>query len=271
MNDRWRIESRQKRVLGLGGHNYLALVQPDGREKSRILGHNVGGLLRNVPDIPNLEDIDGSHVILREGDDRAMIEEIERMRITADRLVGSPSQGAEGAVKYSLFGPNSNSHHDTVLKQHGIDPAKLQRPNGKWAPGSGFDLRDPQWRRDPADGLTTDPARMDAPTPRRPNATPPGMPRNLLPAGRDHLVQALEARAAEAGQAAARSPFWQEGEDALSRAINGFDALFEPDPALSDEVNLARRRASLTGFARQYPKDHPIRQRVGAMVAGAPL
>ena len=40
---RWKIESRQRSVLGFGGHNYLALIDNNGNVVEELHGWVTGG------------------------------------------------------------------------------------------------------------------------------------------------------------------------------------------------------------------------------------
>lgn len=93
----WRIESRQKSVAGIGGHNYLVLVAPDGTTRGEI--HGTSGPNRrliHVESVPEPEVSGAAQVVLTGPPDRVNAA-WQQMQEQADRL--------DGKAVYGLLSP----------------------------------------------------------------------------------------------------------------------------------------------------------------------
>lgn len=134
----WRIESRQKSVAGIGGHNYLALVDSNGNIQEEIHGHlGDNRRLVHVEGLANPE-VEGAARPVVSGSDAEMQEAWKRMRDTANEL--------SGKAVYGLLSPNSNSFWGTVLRRSGFDPKDSEPDSDLPTPGTGVDLSNPLWR-----------------------------------------------------------------------------------------------------------------------------
>jgi hypothetical protein len=133
----WRIESRQKSVAGIGGHNYLVLIAPDGTTRGEIhgtLGSNQRLVLaRSVPE----PEVSGAAQLVLAGPPDRVNAAWQQMQEHADRL--------NGKAVYGLLSPNSNAFWATVLRQSGFDHRRHKPNSNLPTPGIDVDLSDPLW------------------------------------------------------------------------------------------------------------------------------
>lgn len=134
----WKIESRQqKSVVGVGSHNYLALLDPDGNIREEIHGH-LGNNRRLIYvkglDLPEVENAARP---VTTGSQQEAQEVWKQMKQHAEDL--------HGKAVYGLLSPNSNSFWGTVLRRSGFDPNKVEPDSDLVTPGSGVDLSNPLW------------------------------------------------------------------------------------------------------------------------------
>jgi hypothetical protein len=144
----YKIESRQKRVAGIGGHNYLALVDEKGMVHGEIHGrYGDGNRLTFVRGIGEPEIEGAAREVVSGTKDE--IERIwSRMEDDARDLGGDPDvPGAHDGAKaiYGLLSPNSNSFWATILRRAGFDYRNLHPNSPNWTPGTGVDLNNPVW------------------------------------------------------------------------------------------------------------------------------
>jgi hypothetical protein len=133
----WKIESRQKSVAGIGGHNYLALVDPKGNIHGEIHGHlGDNQRLVRVKGLANPE-VEGAARPVFSGSEKELRGLWRRMEQDADEL--------SGKSVYGLLSPNSNSFWGTVLRRAGFDPKDSQPDSSLRTPGTGVDLSNPLW------------------------------------------------------------------------------------------------------------------------------
>lgn len=147
-DNQWQIESRQKRVAGVGAHNYFALVDPDGNVVDELHGVNdnktsgllvTGGLHALTSEFLNPE-IDGAAKIFEAGDRGAMA---HRWKELVDA-----GNGLSGKARYSALGPNSNSFWASVLGSVGKNYRDYEPNSRNWTPGTGINLTNPIWWAD---------------------------------------------------------------------------------------------------------------------------
>lgn len=133
----WRIESRQKSVAGIGGHNYLALVDPDGNIHEAIHGHlGDNRRLVHATGLGNPE-VEGAARPVVSGSREEIADVWDRMQQSAKAL--------SGKAVYGLLSPNSNSFWGTVLRRSGFDPKESEPDSDLPTPGTGVDLDNPLW------------------------------------------------------------------------------------------------------------------------------
>ena len=133
----WKIESRQKSVAGVGGHNYLALVSPDGRIHKQIHGHlGPNRRLIYTKTLANPE-VDGAARPVVSGSEDEVHQIWKRMEESADELDG------RAGVRPAL--PKQQFVLGTVLRRSGFN-LKDSEPNSSLrTPGTGVDLSNPLW------------------------------------------------------------------------------------------------------------------------------
>ena len=134
----WKIESRQKSVAGVGGHNYLALVDPDGNIRGEFHGH-LGPNRRLIhEETLALPEVEGAaRPVVTGSKDEIDNNAWKRMKQQADDL--------HGKAVYGLLSPNSNSFWGTVLRRSGFDPKESEPDSDLATPGTGLDLSNPLW------------------------------------------------------------------------------------------------------------------------------
>ena len=133
----WRIEARQKSVAGIGGHNYLALVGPDGKVHSEIHGdHGPNGSLVRVGRMLNPEVVGASQPV--------MVGAADQIDAAWNQMLRHANH-LSGKAVYGLLAPNSNAFWATILRQSGFD-YRQHKPNSDLpTPGVDVDLGDPLW------------------------------------------------------------------------------------------------------------------------------
>ena len=133
----WRIESRQKSVAGLGGHNYLPLVRPDGTVDQEIHGHlGPNHRLIHVDGIRDPEVPGAAVPVLIGAEDEVG---------AAWRKMIDQARHLHGKATYGLLSPNSNAFWATVLRMSGFDYRQYEPKSDLFTPGTGVDLSDPRW------------------------------------------------------------------------------------------------------------------------------
>jgi hypothetical protein len=134
----WKIESRQKSVAGVGGHNYLALVDPNGNIRWEIHG-NLGSNRRliHVDNLKKEPEVEGAARPVIAGG-REQIDKIWKQML-------QHANDLNGKAVYGLLSPNSNSFWGTVLRRSGFDPSKSTPDSDLATPGIGVDLGNPLW------------------------------------------------------------------------------------------------------------------------------
>jgi hypothetical protein len=133
----WRIESRQKSVAGVGGHNYLARIDPSGRIVEEIHGAP-GGNNRLVYATGLREpEVDGAGRVVISGTEADIDATWKQMIRHAEDL--------NGKAVYGLLSPNSNAFWGTVLRLSGFDHRQHEPNSDLLTPGTGVDLSDPRW------------------------------------------------------------------------------------------------------------------------------
>jgi hypothetical protein len=144
----YKIESRQKRVAEIGGHNYLALVDENGIVQGEIHGYH-GDNGRLVFERGILEpEVEGAAREVVSGAEDEIRRIWSRMNDDARDLGGDrdvPGSQDNAKAIYGLLSPNSNSFWATILKRSGFDYRHLHPNSPNWTPGTGIDLNDPVW------------------------------------------------------------------------------------------------------------------------------
>jgi hypothetical protein len=159
----WRIESRQLPVFDEAGvrpseeevrlnvgHNYLALVGPDGVAVDQIHGGPRGreGHLRLevFADSEREEKSTMAKEVRRASDDDPSrnVEAFGTYKEADDRwkeYKASANQLNDMKIDYGVWVQNSNSAWATILRMQGHDPKEFRPESDRWTPGVGDDLR----------------------------------------------------------------------------------------------------------------------------------
>jgi hypothetical protein len=144
----YKIESRQKNVAGVGGHNYLALVGENGIVRREIHGH-IGQNNRLVFEKGILNpEVEGAAREVISGTKDEVTRIWSRMEDDARDLGGDPDvPGSHENAKavYGLLSPNSNSFRATILGRAGFGHRDFHPNSPNWTPGTGIDLNNPVW------------------------------------------------------------------------------------------------------------------------------
>jgi hypothetical protein len=144
----YKIESRQKRVAGIGGHNYLALVDENGIVQGEIHGYH-GDNGRLVFERGILEpEVEGAAREVVSGTEDEIKRTWSRMNDDARDLGGDrdvPGSHDNAKAIYGLLSPNSNSFWATILGRAGLDYREFHPNSPNWTPGTGIDLNNPVW------------------------------------------------------------------------------------------------------------------------------
>lgn len=149
-----RIETRQLEVAGLGGHNYLVLVDDKDRIFGEIHGHQNRGdnMLVRESYLPNPPVVGPDNQPVR----KIVIEENPEQGFDQDHIrnvwnqMSKNADDLSGKAEYGLLSPNSNSFWATVLQMSGFDPRSVEPESPKWTPGTGIYINDPHWWAPPS-------------------------------------------------------------------------------------------------------------------------
>jgi len=154
----WTIQSRQRpaidpkleflnslsRFSGIEpGHNYLVLVDPNGKINKQIHGisqfENGSLKLRLSRGNYSRPQDEPTATVIESGDEAEMKQRFSNYDQHAETLNGL-------GIDYGVATDNSNSFWATLLRMEGKDPKQFRPSNDVWAPGTDDDLREWQPR-----------------------------------------------------------------------------------------------------------------------------